>query len=661
VFDKSEVQGKVKTYIKRAQRELELPIKKVRSDNGSEFRNTNVEEFMDEEAIKHEFSAPYTPQQNGVVERKNRTLIEMARTMLDEYKTQDIFWAEAVNTTCHAINRLYLHKFHKKTSYELITGKKPKVSHFRVFECKCFILNKRPRTSKFAPKVDEGFLLGYGPNAHAYRVFSLTTERIEVTVDLTFDESNGCQVEQVDLNVVGNEKPSCEAIKPVAIGDIRPVETQEEYENQIQASTPLEGPEVTGSADVQTSEVPRNNSEVPGTATKTQPSGNSLEVPGSGNSAPQDTVNQQANQQGGAQAITPESQADETDEDQPLHQPLGPSHPRVLQVIQRDHPVDNILGSIRRGVTTRPRLKNFCAFYSFVSSLEPIKVEQALEYPNWVVAMQEELNNFERNQVWELVERTNTNIIGTKWVFRNKQAKFVIVFRNKAILVAQGYTQVEGLDFGETHAPVARLEAIRFLLAFAAHHDFKLYQMDVKSAFLNGPLSEEVYVEQPPGFDDLKRPNHVYKLHKALYRLKQAPRAWYECLKDFFLKQGFEIGKADATLFTRKVDGHIFVCQIYVDDIIFGSTNEFFCEEFSRVMTKRFEMSMMGELKFFLGFQIKQANEGTFICQTKYTRDMIKKFDMDKAKPIKTPMPTNGHLDLNEEGKSVDQKVYIAP
>jgi transposase InsO family protein len=144
LFDKSEVQGKVKTFIRRAQREFELPIKKVRSDNGSEFRNTNVEEFLDEEGIKHEFSAPYTPQQNGVIERKNRTLIEMARTMLDEYKTQDIFWAEAINMAFHAINRLYLHKFHKKTSYELITDKKPMLSYFRVFGCKRFILNKKP-------------------------------------------------------------------------------------------------------------------------------------------------------------------------------------------------------------------------------------------------------------------------------------------------------------------------------------------------------------------------------------------------------------------------------------------------------------------------------------------------------------------------------------
>jgi hypothetical protein len=144
----------------------------------------------------------------------------------------------------------------------------------------------------------------------------------------------------------------------------------------------------------------------------------------------------------------------------------------------------------------------------------------------------------------------------------------------------------------------------------------------------------------------------------VLYGLKQAPRAWYECHKEFLLKQGFEIGKADPTLFTRKVNKDIFVCQIYVDDIIFGSTNHEFCEEFSRIMTKRFEMSMMGELKFFLGFQIKQLKEGTFISQTKYTRDMLKKFDMANAKPVKTPMPTNGHLDLNENGTTVDIKVY---
>jgi hypothetical protein len=233
-----------------------------------------------------------------------------------------------------------------------------------------------------------------------------------------------------------------------------------------------------------------------------------------------------------------------------------------------------------------------------------------------------------------------------------------VVTRNKARLVAKGYSQVKGLDFDETYAPVARLESIRILLAYATYHGFKLYQMDVKSAFLNGPIKEEVYVEQPPGSEDSEYPNHVYKLSKELYRLKQATRAWYECLRDFLITNSFRVGKADPTLFTKTIAKDLFICQIYVDDIIFGFTNKSSCEEFSRIMIQKIEMYMMGELNYFLRFQIKQLQEGTFISQTKYIQDILKKFGMKNAKPIKTPMGTNGHLDLDTGGKSVDQKVY---
>jgi hypothetical protein len=164
---------------------------------------------------------------------------------------------------------------------------------------------------------------------------------------------------------------------------------------------------------------------------------------------------------------------------------------------------------------------------------------------------------------------------------------------------------VEGLDFDETFAPVARLEAIRILLVYACSRNIKLYQMDVKSAFLNGKFSELVYVEQPPGFEDPTKPNNVYKLSMALYGLKQAPRAWYERLRDFLLSKGFKIGKVNTTLFTKKIGNDIFICQIYVDDIIFGSTNKDFCKEFGEMMFREFEMSMIGELSFFLGIQIK--------------------------------------------------------
>jgi transposase InsO family protein len=186
----------VKKFIRRVQNEFELKVKNIRSDNGSEFRNTQVEEFLDEEGIKYELSAPYTPQQNGIVERKNRTLIEATIIMLDEYKTPNSFWAEAINTACHAANRLYLHKYLNKTPYEIMTHKKPNVHYFRVFwckcfRCKCFILNKKPKASKFASKVDKGFLIGYGTNKHAYRVFNKTTGCVETMVDVKFDESNG--------------------------------------------------------------------------------------------------------------------------------------------------------------------------------------------------------------------------------------------------------------------------------------------------------------------------------------------------------------------------------------------------------------------------------------------------------------------------------------
>ncbi|KAK1618138.1 hypothetical protein QYE76_023655 [Lolium multiflorum] len=323
---------------------------------------------------------------------------------------------------------------------------------------------------------------------------------------------------------------------------------------------------------------------------------------------------------------------------------------RTLEI--RGHTHDKVLGDVRAKVSTRRQLANFSNHHAYISVVEPKKVFESLEDSDWVEAMHEELNNFKRNKVWTLVEKPKgcRNVIGTKWIFKNKQDEFGNIVRNKARLVAQGFSQVEGIDFGETYAPVARLESIRILLAYASHHNFKLQQMDVKSAFLNGPLHEEVYVKQPPGFEDLNFPNHVYKLDKALYGLKQAPRAWYEHLKELLVDRGFDVGLIDPTLFTKRVNGELFVCQLYVDDIIFGSTNKAFNDEFSKLMTDRFEMSMMGEMKFFLGFEIKQLREGTFINQAKYLQDMLKRFKMTEMKGVATPMVTKCHLALDPNG-----------
>jgi hypothetical protein len=182
--------------------------------------------------------------------------------------------------------------------------------------------------------------------------------------------------------------------------------------------------------------------------------------------------------------------------------------------------------------------------------------------------------------------------------------------------------------------------------------------MDVKSAFLNGYINELVYIEQPLGFEDEKKPNHVYRLKKALYGLKQAPRACYERLRDFLLSKGFKMGKVDTTLFTKKLGNDLFVLQIYVDNIIFGSTNQDFYEEFGKMMASEFEISMIGELSYFLGLQIKQMMNGTFVSQGKYIKDLLKKFGMDDAKAISTPIGTNGNMDSDANGNMVDQKIY---
>jgi hypothetical protein len=416
-----------------------------------------------------------------------------------------------------------------------------------------------------------------------------------------FDETNGSQVEQVDLDQLDDEEAPCVTLRNMSIEDVCPKESEEPSQAQDQPSSSMQA------------------------------------------SPPTQDKNHTQDDENEDQEDEPPQ---EEDNDQEIQGQRSP-HPRVHQAIQRDHPVNSILGDIHKGVTTRSRVAHFCEHYSFVSSIEPYMVEDALRDSDRVLAMQEELNNFTRNEVWHLVPRPNQNVVGTKWVFRNKQDEHGVVTRNKARLVAKGYSQVEGLDFGETYAPVARLESIRILLAYATYHGFKLYQMDVKSAFLNGPIKEEVYVEQPPDFEDSEYPNHIYKLSKALYGLKQAQRAWYECLRDFLITNGFKVGKVDPTLFTKTITKRFFVCQIYVDDIIFGSTNKSTCEEFSRIRIQKFEMSMMGELKYFLGFQVKQLQDGTFISQTKYIQDILNKFGMKDAKPIKTPMGTNGHLDLD--------------
>eukprot|EP00253_Pinus_taeda_P009367 PITA_09367 len=246
--------------------------------------------------------------------------------------------------------------------------------------------------------------------------------------------------------------------------------------------------------------------------------------------------------------------------------------------------------------------------------------------------MDEELEQIEKKNTWELVPRPkDKNVIGTKWIFKNKLNENGEVIRNKARLVCKGYAQQEGIDFEEKFSPIARLEAIRMFLALSSFEKFKVFQMDVKSAFLNGDLEEEVYIEQPDGFTLGNDPNLVCRLKKDLYGLKQAPRAWYYRLDKYLHQQ---------------------------DDIIFGSNEETMSQSFALVMQKEFEMSLLGELAYFLGLKIQQNEGGIFLSQTKYLKKILKKYGMEDAKPVCTPMVTGCSLNTNDESATMHQPTY---
>ncbi|GKA46762.1 putative ribonuclease H-like domain-containing protein, partial [Tanacetum coccineum] len=318
--------------------------------------------------------------------------------------------------------------------------------------------------------------------------------------------------------------------------------------------------------------------------------------------------------------------------------------------IHPSHPSELILGDPKSAVQTRSKVnksskahafvsyvqkqrrnnhKDFhhCLFACFLSQHEPKKISKALEDESWVDAMQEELLQFEIQKVWILVDLPyGKKAIGTKWVHRNKKDERGVVVRNKARLVAQGHIQEEGIYYDEVFAPVARLEAIRIFLAFASYMGFIVYQMDVKSAFLYGKIDEEVYVymSQPPGFIDPKYPQKVYKVVKFSMGYIKLPE----------------------------------LVQVYVDDIIFGSTKKSWCDEFEALMKSRFQMSSMGELTFFLGLQVKQKLDGIFISQDKYVAEILKKFDFASVKTASTPIETQKPLVKDEEASDVDVHLY---
>ncbi|GJY13691.1 putative ribonuclease H-like domain-containing protein [Tanacetum coccineum] len=575
---------------------------------------TGVENLIDQRVKV--ISVARTPQQNGVAERKNRTLIEAARIMLADSKLPTTFWAEAVNTACYVQNKVLVTKPHNKTPYELFLGRKPALGFMRPFGCPVTILNTIDHLGKFDGKADEGFFVGYSINSKAFRVFNSRTRIVEENLHVQFSENTP--------NIAGsgpNWLFDIDALtktmnyKPVFTGNqsngnagtkacldagkarmetvpgkdyiLLPLWTADSPFSQSSMNSPDAGFKPSGDDGKKVTKDPRKENECDDQEEEdnVNSTNNVNTVSSTVNAA---SINE-VNVVGGKTSIELPDDPNmseledysifEDDEDVGAHADMK-NLDTSIQVspipttrIHKDHPLEQVIGDLQSVTQTRWMSKNLeehgfvgtikqrtnhkdlqnCLFACFLSQKEPKKVIHALKDLSWIEAMQEELLQFKLQEVWTLVDLPiGKRVIGTKWVFRNKKDERGILIRNKVRLVAQGYTQEEGIDYDEVFAPVARIEAIRLFLAYASFKDFVVYQMDVKSAFLYGKIEEEVYVCQPPGFEDLDFPDRVYKVEKALYGLHQAPRAWYKTLSTYLLDNEFQRGKIDKTLFIKR-------------------------------------------------------------------------------------------------------------
>ncbi|GJZ29491.1 putative ribonuclease H-like domain-containing protein [Tanacetum coccineum] len=486
-----------------------------------------MNQFCEMKGILRQFSVARTSQQNGVAERRNRTLIEADRTMLADFKLPTTFWAETVNTACYVQNRVLVVKPHNKIPCELFNGRIPTLSFMRPFGCPVTILNTIDHLGKFNGKADEGFFVGYSVKSKTFRVFNSKTRIVEENLHIRFSENTP--------NVVGSgsdwlfdieELTRTINYEPIAAG------TQSNGFTDPNSSHDDDGSKPSSDDGKKVDEDPRKESECKDQEKKDN--FNNTNNVNTVNSTINTASTNEANVVGGKTSIKlpfdPNMPALEDDsifngifdfsrddEDDGAEADMNnldttiqvSSNPTTI--IHKDHPLDQVIEDLQSATQTRRMSKNLEEH----GLEEPKKLFHALKDPSWIKAMQEELLQFNLQEVWTLVDLPKgKRAIGSKWVFRNKKDERGILIRNKARLVAQGYTQEEGIDYDEVFSPVARIKAIKLFLAYASFKDFMVYQMDIKSTFLYGKIEEEVYVCQPPGFEDPDFPNRVYKVEK---------------------------------------------------------------------------------------------------------------------------------------------------
>jgi hypothetical protein len=593
-----------------AETEQECKLRAFRSDRGGEFNSIEFTEYCDEHGVKHFTTTPYTPQQNGVVERRNRTVVEMARCLLKSKGVPGEFWGEAVATAVHLLNRAPTRSLQGKTPYEAWYKKKPKVHYLRTFGCVAHVKKAGPGISKLSDRSSQMVFVGYESGTKGYRFYDPVTKKLHISRDVIFEENRAW-----------------------------------DWSADSQANTAVLEFEV-------------EHFTIAGPGTVTEPDDSEVMAEGQGPSAVESAGPHSPGQWSAAHQDISPSQS------MPQGSPATPvagftSPPAGGEMDSEGVPLR--YRSLQNIFDTTDEVHNYeYSGLCYLAAEEPSSVDEALGEPCWREAMNAEMESIQSNKTWELADLpAGHRAIGLKWVYKVKKDPEGNVIKHKARLVAKGYAQREGVDFEEVFAPVARIETVRLLIALATRSGWKVHHMDVKSAFLNGDLSEEVYVQQPPSFVVENGSGKVLKLRKALYGLRQAPRAWNARLDKELVKLGFVRNPLEHAVYRRSdQNGNFLVVGVYVDDLIITGPSQDSIEAFKRQMMKSFSMSDLGLLPYYLGIQVNQRERETTLCQSSYAKKILEQAGMSGCNPCQVPMENKLKLSKNDKSSLVDATKY---
>lgn len=601
--NKSEVFQCFKNYKQMAEKQTGFQLKKIRSDNGKEYVNKSFSDFCKLHGIQHQKTAPYSPQQNGMAERMNRTLMDKVRCMLIDSGLSKGFWAEALLTATHIVNNLPCKGTKPSTPHEMFTGHPPNYGRFKVFGCKAMAHVNDTKRRKLDAKSVECVFLGYEADTKAYRLYNPSTKKIIISRDVIFMETTQ-KVDNV-ADKVEKVPDFCILTEDLVDDD----ESREDCDDTIVESREENSSINDSSIIVVSDEDGTTNASI----------------------IPQD--------------VSMES-FQSADESEPSE--FVPEEDVSVNIPQREP-------SARNANKPRP---NYAA--CVVEIGDPQTVEEAMEDTHsetWKNAMKEEIRALKENNTWTMEKLPDgKKPIKCKWVFKTKRDESGNVLRRKARLVAKGFSQIEGIDYEETFSPVVRYASVRYLLAIAVKFDLNIHQLDAVTAFLNGKLKETVYMEQPKGFDD--GTDRYCKLEKSIYGLKQSSRVWNETLNNTLMEFGLQRSLTDQCIYFSIKGQSILIVAIYVDDFLIFSNNKKQEERLVRKLFDSFKMKDLGQVSSVLGIRVTRNREAGEISidQSQYINEMLNKFGMTDCKGVSTPMDPNQKICKEMSPKSEQER-----